>query len=320
MSDSMSRVTGRRPYGIRGAIPISLMFAVLGACAEGGRSPTAFPDTSAPRSSDTAGATAPSTSFAPTTLPRLPGTSRIVIETGSVIRVQHDDGVAAGLLQKVTDGLMAARNDLGDSGPVEVFLYSNADDYVEAYSTRTGTAPDLIRSSLPNRRGITRGAEIWFYGPNFVGGEQVNVIHEYFHTLQNALGRSRSVPLWLQEGSADYFMYRVGAAYGYTGGTSFENYQRFSVQRAKASPARLAELENSTRSISGSDSARTDALGYHWGFVAVDYLVNSYGLQKIAYDYWVALSSADWREAFRAVFGLSVDEFYEEFSRYQEAL
>ena len=132
--------------------------------------------------------------------------------------------------------------------------------------------------------------------------------HEYFHLLQSHLAgfgedlnefRRARGPLWLLEGMADYAE---------------------AVYRAEVGPRTYEELRDrnafSVASWAGTLEATGDhifAESYVLGFLAVDLLVQRAGEEALL-DYYRSVSTGlRWREAFSSVFGIDVDEFYEEF-------
>ena len=132
--------------------------------------------------------------------------------------------------------------------------------------------------------------------------------HEYFHLLQiHAAGfgenldgfRRATGPIWLLEGMAEY----AEALY-----------------RAEVGPRTYQELRDdnafAVASWAGTLEATGDQIfveGYVLGFLAVDLLVQRAGEDALLAFYRSTSTGLPWRDAFSEVFGISVDEFYEEF-------
>ena len=221
--------------------------------------------------------------------------------------------LSAEALALITDALAAARSAFGETSPVSVRLHCDAEQFV-ADGHRD---PDELRRELSQGLAGLFLGDIWIYGPNFdrhpVSERRRIVYHEYFHAVQQSLSRSRStergrVPVWLVEGSAKYFEYSVTPQ-------ELEGFRRTYVRRSADIPA-LGELEQPEGGF-GTQGRRA---AYAMGAVATDYLANKYGRELVQRDLWVALARTDWRSAFAEVFGVTVDDFYNEFEAYRQTL
>lgn len=132
--------------------------------------------------------------------------------------------------------------------------------------------------------------------------------HEYFHLLQIHLSgfgenldgfRRATGPIWLLEGMAEY----AEALY-----------------RAQAGPGTYEEVRDDNAFAVASWAGTLEATGdqifaenYVLGFLAVDLLVQRAG-EGALLDYYRSIATGlPWRDAFSEVFGVEVDEFYEEF-------
>ena len=130
---------------------------------------------------------------------------------------------------------------------------------------------------------------------------------EYFHNLQDRWVRtSRDVaPLWLIEGSADYFAYRLDANFGMLD------------QRQRRS-----EVINQTRGIVSPlgtmDTLKnSDAEDYLAPYM-MGYLAGHYGEDKVISEYWHIRSTASSSsQAFEKTFGISLGDFYRQFEEYR---
>ena len=136
-------------------------------------------------------------------------------------------------------------------------------------------------------------------------GQEMSYIftHEYFHVLQKALMASyESVDIigtrWLLEGTAEH------AQALYLEARGIATYD-----------SRLAAAIEAARK---QDVALTDyAATYTLGPIAVDWLVQRAGATSFI-ELWRHIPKAPtWQDAFRDVFGLSLDEFYELFEAYR---
>ena len=189
------------------------------------------------------------------------------------------------------------------------------DEYAEA----TGTSVEEARENVSQGRiAHIRGANVVIYGPSFqrlsLARRRQAVYHEYFHAVQHFLSANRSArvgvdrPLWLIEGSARFFENAVTPR-------ELDIFRQSEVKRRESLPL-LADLEHlDAPRVPGASG---DA--YTLGSIASDYLVATYGRDRLQHDLWVAFSATDWRSAFRQVFGVTVDSFYADFEAYRSTL
>ena len=217
-------------------------------------------------------------------------------------------------LDRIARAASQAREEFGDAGALGVRVYCEVQEWATASNTPPGEVQENVTAGLV---ALVRGGDIWIYGPTFekqpASREREIVYHEYFHTLQRSLSRTRSAtggnPLWLIEGSARYFENAVTPG-------ELESFRRSQIRRFDDRPA-LEELEQS----GGSTSSGGTGHAYPVGAVAVDYLVQTYGRERIQTDFWVALGGGGgWRSAFLHVFGVSTDTFYADFATYRQTL
>jgi len=136
--------------------------------------------------------------------------------------------------------------------------------------------------------------------------------HEYFHLLQyqvagfgddlDGYARARG-PRWLLEGMADY------AEALYRGEVGPRTYQELRDENAFSAASWAGTLEATGDQIFAED--------YVLGFLAVELLVQRAGEEALLAFYRTISIGLSWREAFSSVFGVGVDEFYEEFELYR---
>ncbi len=216
---------------------------------------------------------------------------------------------------RISDAASEARQALGESGAFTIHVNCDVDEYAAS----TGTSVDEARLAIEQGKvAHVRGRAMWIYGPEFQSkspsDQRQIVYHEYFHVVQGFLSEGRSgrsgvkPPLWLTEGSARYFENAVRAA-------DLRSARRDQIRRWADLPT-LDRLEDA----GGSKATGGSGDAYTVGFVAGDYLVNTYGRERLQHDFWVALATTDWRSAFLEVFGLTVDAFYAEFEAYRATL
>ena len=223
--------------------------------------------------------------------------------------------VAREALVRIGRHASEARQQFGDAGAFGVRVYCN----IEELATASDTAPEDVQRNVTNGEfAYMLHGDMWLYGPAFGRRNAVNlrqtVYHEYFHALQRSLSRARATwtvtepPLWLIEGSAEFFEHAGTPA-------ELEEFRRVQRRRWESKPA-LEALERS----GGAPSVGGNGDAYTVGALAVDYLVTTYGRERIQTDFWAALADTDWRAAFLHVFGVSVDTFYADFAAYRQTL
>jgi hypothetical protein len=291
---------------------------VLGACG-GGTGHFAAPATTTTAPPVTTPVRAATTTTAPgpwSATPVAPGIQERRVEAagGASLVIRFDDPMQQEALRTVEEALLVARQDLGDSGPLVVHVYSSAEAFVAGHDARSQqkAQQDVDSGATAN----TNSAGIWIYGPRFVdrdtSARRLIVVHEYFHTVQLSLSMERGArpPEWLAEGSARYFETRVGADHGYT---DFDRRRDLDIRQSRA----LEPLQT----YEGRGGRLDAGEAYTLGFLASDYLVKAKGVDALKRDLWIQMRlTADWQTAFANVFGVSTDQFYADFEAYRATL
>lgn len=253
-----------------------------------------------------------------------PAEQRWIDVAGSRVLVRFDAAVPPAVVDMVSDSVATAGTAFGSSGPLTVHIYSNPDDYVADQLThKTRSTPEQKRQTL--LRGVLTAEanfrSIWIYAPSFTrlvldSSRQVTVLHEYFHTFQVQFQREErfpaSEPLWLREGTAEYYSRHAAAAMGIL---SVENYRTRALADLKQTPKTLKDLEGLFNTRAGEDR---DA--YVLGYFATEFLAKTFGEEPLRRQYWEEAGTVDWRAAFTATFKMTVDAFYPEFERYRASL
>ena len=135
--------------------------------------------------------------------------------------------------------------------------------------------------------------------------------HEYFHVVQrHGITESNRGPTWLEEGSAVYAETKttVWAGFG-----NYADTKSWMAGEAAKLDAPLQSLE-----VHGDFHAH-GGLAYWLGFMATDYLVDSFcSLRQLVLFYELKRSGMAWQDAFQDTFGLSIEAFYAEFEAYRQ--
>jgi hypothetical protein len=198
---------------------------------------------------------------------------------------------------------------------ITVFAFVNPDDYADRYNLPREQAQQYWQC-VGADAGIPKMAiNIYLqsrcgWAVQDVPERNVMVAHEYFHRIQFQavkvpLGPNAG-PTWLLEGSA---MLAGDLAVAAAGLRDFETSQRRRIESSRSVP-NLQSCEGSS-----GDSICI----YQLGQIATDYLSRR-NLRVLAV-FWEAVGrGAQWRDAFQAVFGRSIETFYSEFEAYRLTL
>lgn len=221
--------------------------------------------------------------------------------------------VSTAALVLISEAASAARQAFGEAGAVGIHVHCTLEEYAASLNRSPEEALKIINEG---RIASIHRSDITIYGPRFErqpSAERRRIVyHEYFHAVQHTLSRNRSArsdlerPMWLIEGSARFFENAVTQR-------ELDAFRR-DLRRWAALPELATLVEPA-----GSDSPGGNA-AYTLGSVAADYLVKTYGRDRLQYEFWAALAATDWRSAFSQVFGVSVDSFYADFETYRATL
>lgn len=218
----------------------------------------------------------------------------------------------------------------GTGAEFTLFAYADFDKLVQKYAhwSNTSTANARQRWEEGERQAITISGVI-FLNLSKIELSQKHltavISHEYFHVLQRKLaGESVIVdpdnqvanigPRWLTEGAA---VYVESLAVENAGLDTFTSLKAKARGFAKTLSVPLRSMESLT------GMSRTDGAGYSLGFLACDYLIRPSqtrisGAKSLA-QFWGAIGSGKtWQQAFKMIFGKSIDDFYSEFEQYRK--
>ena len=143
--------------------------------------------------------------------------------------------------------------------------------------------------------------------------ENETLVHEYFHMLQGEWNQyftaefGDGAPLWLSEGAAFY------SELAYWLDRDIKSYDDAFALRAERSRS-VAE----TLSYFTTNWARDDAPArYNLAFLAVTRLVERSGDPESWLKYWHPWEGRSQRDVFEAAFGITLEDFYEEFAAWR---
>lgn len=246
------------------------------------------------------------------------------------VRFRLDTAVKPEDERFIVETLGWAHNDLGDSGPLTIHVYSDQEHFVVAYTNDFGIGPVEARDQLAKGQTAfaSPGGHIWIYLPNYEERPENQrrhaLYHEYVHTLQDWLAEVRFqsktpaersfVPRWLVEGCAEYLAVRTGAARGFID----EPRQRATVvARARVGTEPLSAFETSGEAdfLGGSGEA------YTVGWLGCERLALARGAEAVSREFWLSMAAnRDWQRAFSDAFGVTPAAFYADFDRYRATL
>ncbi len=154
------------------------------------------------------------------------------------------------------------------------------------------------------------------------------MFHAYGHIQQYAVAGVGHMPTWFGEGTASYFeghfsgLYYSGPEYSTFGnGRSnlirllYDNQSIVKFEDPATQKNVIDALVASSNRIPEFGGWQEAQLGYYLGFVAVEALIATYGLEKFK-DFWRTTKDEDFYEAFEKSFGISANKFYKKLAPY----
>lgn len=158
-----------------------------------------------------------------------------------------------------------------------------------------------------------------------------NMVHEYFHTLQNELAFNGNLsrwreaattprdkmratdPRWLNEGSAEFI---AAKAVDWKELAPYQDRRAVWITNVKNAQDRMDPLSSMEL---GSGFILPGLPTYSLGALATEFLTRNSGPRTLAV-YYEAAGRARWEQAFQAAFGMSPADFYREFEEYRKTL
>lgn len=133
--------------------------------------------------------------------------------------------------------------------------------------------------------------------------------HEYTHAIQEQLAGPGNSPTWFTEGVANRWSAEY---YDATGDRSYStHFAEVVIPQARGTPRPLEEMEAGR--LTG-DHGREN---YSVAHLAIDWLISLADEDRVLDYYLQRPAYSTWQEAFLAVFGISVPDFYESFARHR---
>lgn len=238
----------------------------------------------------------------------------------SGINYKYDTAATQQDRKAVESGVEIAKRHFGDVLQVTIHAYGDFNALCDAYSqfeNRAGCShldQDVGMASGNGGIYINIGSEGWQRNRDSL--RTMVVIHEYLHIIQFYLSggaqhfKPETGPDWLIEGSADYLAYRA-----------IDDEKLFDYARARSNKLDVAkQVRVPLNGLDQGPNAKDleNYRKYGLGFMACEFLAVNYGGDKKILTYFSTINSANpWQNAFKQVFGVSVDEFYDKFEEYR---
>ena len=301
---------------------VLLMALVAAACAN---ESAVGPDTTTTTVAETT-----TTTTVPTTTVATTTTTMVVLEPPESVEFHFGEDISTADRELTRTAVAWAWAEVlptvGDEAPaVAVYVYSNIEELAQVYATYV---------NIP----VASARELWEQGHAGMGlsgafflrdiqrlieQERFMVVaHEFIHVIQSALSGKNALrepgqisagpvdPRWINEGPAQYLAERTSAAFDLRPfSETIDEY----LLRINGSRAELSSMEDWPGFVEAGD-------GYGIAFAAAHLLVQISDEEALLrYEANIG-AGMSWQEAFMSSFGISVDEFYELFERYRDAL
>lgn len=206
------------------------------------------------------------------------------------------------------------------TGSITVYAFSNVNTLLDAYTIDCLCIPSSnLRTELqlPNHFTTTApGVLLILASPRGTWGESTNntkiqaITHSHFHAIQSLWSKWGVEPIWMAEGNADYSMTKVRSLNGFE---SFSDMLTYYKNQARFALTPLRNLETWQQDVHTLEQGEP----YTLGFLATDMLATKYG-EKSILAFWKTYGEAlradqTWQFAFQNTFGISENEFYNQF-------
>lgn len=152
---------------------------------------------------------------------------------------------------------------------------------------------------------------------NWEGGRRSTPAHEFFHTVQYALGGSSiagssgnqemRIPRWLNEGSANFFGFYVVDKLG------IDSYQEGRFKQLNSNPDYKSVIPLKDYSFSNLNP-------YGIGQGASEYLIASIGFEKFLNIWKFTNSESSFNLGFKKATGIDIEDFYTKFEAARESI
>jgi len=241
-----------------------------------------------------------------------------------------DSGVSSDDQDTIRTAISIGQQAFGPVGDLTVHVYTDVNALIQVYAQ--AACGGCVLDDTTRQRWLNGGEGEAFLGHIFLyvattqwrgwaRAQRIHeVVHEYFHTYQNAAYGQRIIsasangpyaagPVWLAEGSAEYEAFMATDSAGAQSFAEGRQQEQRSARRITL-PLQAMETWQQPRATNQTDGP------YSVGFFAVEDLASLAGADSIK-QYWSAARTAQrWQDAFAAAFGLSADDFYAQFSSY----
>lgn len=183
---------------------------------------------------------------------------------------------------------------------------------VNGFTSVSADGEESLASTLGRSIVVYTGSKVW---QSITPLERIEtLVHEYFHVYQDVLTEesTAAVPLWFTEGSAEAVGFQVVSQLGVADQTEIYNLNLYSLTEYP--------IDGPLSDLQTGDSMSADS--YPLAYIAVQYLLGSKGMSVAALGavYTQMQQGASFEDAFAAVFGTSLDQFYTDFAAWRPSL
>ncbi len=242
--------------------------------------------------------------------------SRVPTETGTSSGTLTDDNIHFSFEAGVSD---SDRNDavegtrLGQA-VIGSFVGTDGLDNVNIVvsAAESSSSPYILATTRGQEITVYTGSPAWQEAPSLIRVE--TLVHELMHVYQNALERSSNtlVPLWFDEGTAEALGYLAITQLGVVDQNDIYDLNLYLLTRFP--------VDGSLENLEPYDSMNADS--YPLAYIAVQYLLGRGGMSVSALTavYEGIRNGHSFDSAFASVFGMTPDQFYDEFDQWRTGL
>jgi hypothetical protein len=201
--------------------------------------------------------------------------------------------------------------------PVDIFLVATKEDYVKTVSSVLKVSPATAEHFARYNKGVSAW-NIVSYGLNDRSSDRTiysHIAHELTHTYQQQLASSKpsGKMTWLWEGMSNVMAARIVAEQGILALDDNRHYW-LAYQRKQTYSPQLMSLTTQAGWFDAMDYYGSTAV-YNYATLATDYLVRLKGDDALI-EYVRLSKQMSGSAAFKAAFGLSLDDFARRFEEY----
>ena len=254
-----------------------------------------------------------------------PTIPKLILPSG--VTFKFDNGVPAAEREIIQTVMALARDVFGDAGTFTVYAYADENALLDQVARNLNVsrndpqiAPAFYREyqqqfdqgGLVTGRGIIYLSATNLWGSRSFQNKLSSLTFAYFDQVRsNLAGTYAFTSPWFDYGILTWAQNVVMFKYGYA---DQEQFRREAIQRSRGVLNSLTAMADEKKADS-EDPSEKRILGY----LALDYLAANYGGEQAVFrKFWENFPKyPGWQLAFKATFGLTLDEFYPKFEEYR---